>query len=296
MHHIELDPYDIQALSNRYAYDPKTGIISREGKALRTTQITVPGGRKIYRSRAAYALFTQTDIPPKHIVGFRDDNPNNLQWANLILRKYSDRYTENEGRKRLDQYVDFFRECFDYDPFTGVLMWKTRPLHHFASANAQKAFNSRRAGKEAGTPQGRDKRLQVHFTASTGAPPSAYVHVITWVMSHGKDAPDGYVIDHVDRNARNNALSNLRLATPSENLRNNNRKPGKSGYRGIIERSEGYEAWLRIQRQGQIKVKEKAFFHTLEQALHWRKTKEKQYFGEFSTQNTNCTSAFSQFL
>ena len=44
-----------------------------------------------------------------------------------------------------------------------------------------------------------------------------------WEVFYGK-IPEGYEIDHIDRNPSNNALNNLRLVTPSENAKNANHK------------------------------------------------------------------------
>lgn len=38
---------------------------------------------------------------------------------------------------------------------------------------------------------------------------------------HNGIIPDGYKIDHIDRNSKNNLIENLRLATTQENARNN---------------------------------------------------------------------------
>lgn len=45
------------------------------------------------------------------------------------------------------------------------------------------------------------------------------LHRQVWIYHNG-DIPQGYVIDHIDRNRNNNQIENLRLTTQSENSKN----------------------------------------------------------------------------
>lgn len=57
------------------------------------------------------------------------------------------------------------------------------------------------------------------------------------VLLHTKeDIPNGFVIDHIDGNKANNSLSNLRIVSQSDNLRNKVHNKSNTGYQGIIER------------------------------------------------------------
>lgn len=48
-------------------------------------------------------------------------------------------------------YYHELTELTDYDPETGVLRWKERPLEHFATPAAGKVWNARFAGKRTGS-------------------------------------------------------------------------------------------------------------------------------------------------
>lgn len=121
----------------------------------------------------------------------------------------------------------YLRECFDYDPETGVLTWKARPRRHFISDREWKRFNSRHAAKTAG-----------HFGAwgrEVALDTIGYkVHRIIWkLMTSDEPARE---VDHVNRDATDNRWTNLRLATPSENARNRRtRSDSLTGFKGVWE-------------------------------------------------------------
>lgn len=104
---------------------------------------------------------------------------------------------------------ELIRQLLDYDPRTGLFVWRRR----VEQAGADKAFNRRFSGKPAlynvganGYPAGSIKCVSV------------YAHRVAWAWMTGK-WPDGE-IDHIDGNRTNNAFSNLRLASRQDNAMN----------------------------------------------------------------------------
>lgn len=61
-----------------------------------------------------------------------------------------------------------------------------------------------------------------------------------WVVLHRLliAPPDGFDVDHRDRNGLNNRRANLRVCTRSQNNGNTRRTPSRSGYRGVSWHSQ----------------------------------------------------------
>src|SRR5262249_45047815 len=73
-------------------------------------------------------------------------------------------------------------------------------------------------------PNGSCIRLRVNLTAGLGkAQNHHYTHRLVWISFVG-EIPPGFVLDHIDRDPRNNNLTNLRLANLSQNQWNRNKE------------------------------------------------------------------------
>lgn len=89
-----------------------------------------------------------------------------------------------------------------------------------------------------------------------------------------KECPEGYVIDHINRNVFDNRRENLRVTTPYVNLLNTSTyKNNKCGYKGIKKRKKGYEAQITVNKK-EIYL---GYYHTLDEAIMVRKKAEEKY-------------------
>lgn len=162
-----------------------------------------------------------------------------------------------------------------YDHATGIFRWKKEP----------RTIGYKVLGKVAGA---RKKTGYVHIGFPGYRQFSA--HRAAWMYVYGVD-PGPNHIDHKDTNRANNAIDNLRLATPTQNLQNKGVQPNsRSGLKGAYyqaakparsRRGSGVKEWT-----SGIKVGSKIIylgrFYTAEEAHQAYAEAAKRYFGEFA--------------
>jgi hypothetical protein len=123
------------------------------------------------------------------------------------------------------------RERFFYDPLTGDFAWRSPPH------NCKK-------GAVTGRTIGNGSR-EVRFKDSYRS-----AHRLAWLYMYGQ-WPDGN-LDHINGNRADNRISNLRIATWSQNGANKGRQTNnKSGFKGVCRtRRGGWQA--QIKKDGKV--------------------------------------------
>jgi hypothetical protein len=164
------------------------------------------------------------------------------------------------------------QECFGYNPETGVLFWKFRPLHHFIDEHSWKVWNARYANNIVSC-------ISSNGYGRVSVDSNRYlVHRIIWKLVTGNDPIK--LIDHIDGNRLNNRVSNLREANDSENQWNSlAQKNNKLGIKGVRLDKNGKNYCARITHYG--KEYGLGTYDTIEEAsLAYQKASLK-YHGEF---------------
>lgn len=132
----------------------------------------------------------------------------------------------------------YLKECFDYDPETGNLIWKERPRSHFKNTAAFKAFQEF-VGCIAGSMNKYRGYRRLNLVGREW-----YLHRLVWFWHHGR-APVQEV-DHIDRDRKNNRIENLRECSKSQN-RLAGRSRHTTGSRGVQRRKSGrWQARIRV--------------------------------------------------
>lgn len=120
---------------------------------------------------------------------------------------------------KTDLSAERLRELLDYNPNTGVFVWK------------KPTSNRVRVGTVAGTPT-----VKGYWHISVDKQ-MFYAHQLAWIHVHGSMPRGG--LDHRDGDGRNNAIANLREATYLENGQNQKlRNTNKSGCTGVSWHSQ----------------------------------------------------------
>lgn len=105
-------------------------------------------------------------------------------------------------------------------------------------------------------------------------------HRLAWLYVHGH-FPDRD-IDHIDRNPNNNRISNLRLATATQNSGNRNLAiSNKSGYRGVSYNTIARKYYAHATEQGRRYYL--GTFDTPQEASEVVEARRKAYYGEFNS-------------
>lgn len=120
-------------------------------------------------------------------------------------------------------------ELVDYDPATGIFVWKAR--------EGSPAFSGRDAGTVAGS---LDKKGYRRICLNGKSYPASG---LAWLYMTGEWS--SLQIDHENLDKADNRWSNLRRATPSQNKANSRvRSDSRSGLKGI--KRHGSRWWARI--------------------------------------------------
>lgn len=166
--------------------------------------------------------------------------------------------------------IEKLRSRLCYEAETGILRWLPRPISDFPNESIWKSWNSRFAGKCAGSRKkslSRKKGNSTHRQIEMGGK-KFYAHRIAWAMANGRcDAED---IDHLNGDQDDNRLNNLRAVSHSENNKNKRLDSrSKTGITGVsLSYASRYVAYI-----GRATVI--GYFPTLAEAVQARKSAEK---------------------
>lgn len=141
---------------------------------------------------------------------------------------------------RMSLIAERLRAVVDFDGATGVFVWRARSREEFASARAHAAYNSKYAGRVAGSGDGSGyQQLRVD-----GAKYRA--HRLAWLYAHGT-WPNGH-IDHINGDRSDNRISNLREADDAVNNQNLRRakRTNRSGFLGVSTKGPRFEASIYV--------------------------------------------------
>jgi hypothetical protein len=120
-------------------------------------------------------------------------------------------YSERMAHKHRTADIGLLLEYLEYCPDTGRLLWRERARERFSTLRGYATWNSRYAGKEAGTPFTGYISISIHKNR-------ILAHRIAWAMYFG-EWPEAD-IDHINGDRRDNRIKNLRSVSRGENRKN----------------------------------------------------------------------------
>jgi hypothetical protein len=173
--------------------------------------------------------------------------------------------------KRTLPSQEYLRQCFDYDPETGVLRWRERPIEHFKSVQAWRAWTTKYAGQPFGC------QSNGYVLGGLGGV-NWFAHCIIWKLVHDEEPPE---VDHRNRVRDDNRLDNLRAASSSQNKHNSPARQGNvSGFKGVSRNWGKWAARICVDRRTICL----GSFSTPEEASAAYRAAAAKYHGEFASQ------------
>ena len=165
--------------------------------------------------------------------------------------------------------IDMLKQIFSYDPVSGHVYWNI----------------PRRNGTKAGDIAGKIDSTS-GYVRVTFAQKILKTHRIAWALTYGEWPT--LDIDHINNNRSDNRLSNLRLASRAENIRNkkkhNNTKCTLKGATPYINYEGKYIAQINI-----FGIQKNLGVFDSEQAAHDKYCEvAKEEFGEFYNPDCSC--------
>lgn len=174
------------------------------------------------------------------------------------------------AKYRKDLTAEFVRSIFDYNPETGIFLWK----HRFEICKCVINWNKKHAGREAGrtTRSGyREVNINNNFYM---------VHRLIWLHATGEWPKNE--IDHINVNKLDNRLINLREATRTQNTYNRIIKKGNNtGFRGVRFRDDVKKKQFAVCIGFKGRTINLGYYKTAEEAHEVYKKAVKKYHGEF---------------
>lgn len=164
--------------------------------------------------------------------------------------------------------VEYLQSVLRYDAKVGKLYWLKRPTSHFANNRACKSWNTRYAGKEAGTLTSTGYiKVRVDGVEYLG-------HRVAWALHH-KQWPE-FPLDHDDHVKTNNRIKNLFKSSPTKNSKN--LKMSKANVSGVtgVHWNEATRKWLANIRVNTVLI-HLGYFANRGTAVEARKAAEKKY-------------------
>ena len=133
--------------------------------------------------------------------------------------------------------VAYLKECFDYSPESGELVWRVRPLHHFPTKGVALLLNNRQSGKQVVS-------KTTNGYTRVGVEGVRYAaHRVIWKMYTGEE-PIGQ-IDHINGVRTDNRIENLRVVEGhQENARNMKRKINNTSGNTGVSFNKGRGKWM----------------------------------------------------